>query len=426
MCRPRAPLLDEPQLQTRHPSRFYCFGRSINRNVAWTWAAVLAQGLADSIWAGTVLVKFLNELLGNNAYVGYIEAASGAANLIVALPVGACADRLGKGRVARWGGALIPFGVALTAYAASYGTSHPPTDSGGRLSLLLLFVAVQCLWGVVSAVGNGPAQALYADSVATGERSHAYTALFVIYLLASVVGPALTIVLFESHGEATSYFPLLGTSSEPSKNLPRTCSAGGPHLVPHAAAQRHLRRPRLRARRDGRCQMLIRTLPPPDPHPNPNPNLPPPGYLMLRDKHAVGDEEPPTDGTRPASDAEAGGGGGSGGGSGEGGSGGGGEGEGGGEGGGECEGGDKPAAEGELSPHVWAVPYVLFASSVCFALGSGMTARSHLAPLPGPSRARRLLHVGWAREQVKFFPLFFVNDCGLAPAQVWSSCPPPA
>ena len=79
MCRPRAPLLDEPQPQTRHPSRFYCFGRSINRNVAWTWAAVLAQGLADSIWAGTVLVKFLNELLGNNAYVGYIEAASGAA-----------------------------------------------------------------------------------------------------------------------------------------------------------------------------------------------------------------------------------------------------------------------------------------------------------------------------------------------------------
>ena len=116
---------------------------------------------------------------------------------------------------------------------------------------------------------------------------------------------------------------------------------------------------------------------------------------MLRDKHAVGDEEPPTDGTRPATDAEAGGGGGSGGGSGEGGSGGGGEGEGGGEGGGECEGGDKPAAEGELSPHVWAVPYVLFASSVCFALGSGMTARSPLAPLPGPSRARRLLHVGW-------------------------------
>ena len=114
---------------------------------------------------------------------------------------------------------------------------------------------------------------------------------------------------------------------------------------------------------------------------------------MLRDKHAVGDEEPPTDGTRPASDAEAGGGGGSGGGSGEGGSGGGGKGEGGGEG----EGGDKPAAEGELSPHVWAVPYVLFASSVCFALGSGMTARSPLAPLPGPSRARRLLHVGCGR-----------------------------
>mmetsp|Transcript_6290 Transcript_6290/g.17643 ORF Transcript_6290/g.17643 Transcript_6290/m.17643 type:complete len:243 (-) Transcript_6290:189-917(-) len=45
-----------------------------------------------------------------------------------------------------------------------------------------------------------------------------------------------------------------------------------------------------------------------------------------------------------------------------------------------------------MSRHAWAVPYVLFTSSVCFALGSGMT--------------------------VKFFPLFFVNDCLMTPAQV--------
>eukprot|EP00962_Isochrysis_galbana_P050400 scaffold21803_cov73-Isochrysis_galbana.AAC.1 len=50
-----------------------------------------------------------------------------------------------------------------------------------------------------------------------------------------------------------------------------------------------------------------------------------------------------------------------------------------------------PAGAGPPSRYTWAVPYVLFASSVCFALGSGMT--------------------------VKFFPLFFVNDCLMAPAQ---------
>jgi MFS family permease len=38
--------------------------------------------------------------------------------------------------------------------------------------------------------------------VSTGERSKAYNILFAFYLLASVVGPAVTILLFESHGGA--------------------------------------------------------------------------------------------------------------------------------------------------------------------------------------------------------------------------------
>jgi len=164
-----------PDNTPREPSRFYAFGRSANRNVVWTWALTLAMGLADSIWAGTVLVKFLNSLLGNNAYVGYIEAASGAANLVVALPVGWCADRLGKARVARWGGAIIPLGVGLTAFAVAYGTAHPPSADSDRLAMLALFTGAMCLWGTVNAVANGPAQALYADSVTTGERSQAYT-----------------------------------------------------------------------------------------------------------------------------------------------------------------------------------------------------------------------------------------------------------
>ena len=39
----------------------------------------------------------------------------------------------------------------------------------------------------------------------------------------------------------------------------------------------------------------------------------------------------------------------------------------------------KLGEEGETitatSPHIWLVPYILFASSLCFALGSGMTVK---------------------------------------------------
>jgi MFS family permease len=149
-----------PDGSARDPSRVYACGRSANRNVAWTWCLTLAMGLSDSIWGGTVLVKFLNSLLGNNAYVGYIEAASGAANLIVALPVGWAADWLGKARVARCGGMLIPLALGVTAFAVAYGTAHPPTQESETVWMLGLFIGAMCLWGTVNAVANGPAQVL--------------------------------------------------------------------------------------------------------------------------------------------------------------------------------------------------------------------------------------------------------------------------
>ena len=55
---------------------------------------------------------------------------------------------------------------------------------------------------------------------------------------------------------------------------------------------------------------------------------------------------------------------------------------------------ETPTDVGSHHPHIWALPYVLFSSSVAFALGSGMT--------------------------VKFFPLFFKNDLRLSPVAVQS------
>ena len=160
--------------------------------------------------------------------------------------------------------------------------------------------------------------------------------LFVIYLLASVVGPALTIALFEGHGEAGRTWEQV-----PLRNV---IFAGLGFEV---------------------CALLC--------------------LLMLRDKRQLHEDEEarasaaaPTSGPGLDASFEAA----------------------------EsaptpAEASDpKPSAESStisalsqpMSRHAWAVPYVLFTSSVCFALGSGMT--------------------------VKFFPLFFVNDCLMTPAQV--------
>jgi len=179
---------------------------------------------------------------------------------------------------------------------------------------------------VEQAITNGPAQALYADSIRTGERSHYYTILFALYLAASMLGPLISIVMFSIHGNEW--------------DLPSLRNIFLAGLAVEAVG------------------MFT--------------------FMLFRDDCALEEESEAVRSTSStaaprATDAE------------------------------EASGAEKlpEAPPDEPSPHVWLVPYILFASSLCFALGSGMT--------------------------VKFFPLFFKNDCGLSPIGVqgvYAAMPP--
>lgn len=83
----------------------------------------------------------------------------GIAALVSALPVGWLGDKLPRSRITAAGGALQ---LAATATCALY-VRHT-----GPLWVLLLSLL---LWGVVNTCSYGPLQALYADSVPTGQRS---------------------------------------------------------------------------------------------------------------------------------------------------------------------------------------------------------------------------------------------------------------
>ena len=141
---------------------------------------------ADSVWSKTVLASYLYELMGqSNSYAGYVEAAQGIASLVVALPVGWLADRGSKSRIIAAGGVLLPVAVAATSFAVVYGVEH----QDDQRSSFFMFVGALALWGAVQSIQNGPAQALYADSTAAGERSRYYMISYVLYLCASVLGP---------------------------------------------------------------------------------------------------------------------------------------------------------------------------------------------------------------------------------------------
>ena len=76
------------------------------------------QGLADSLWTGTILSGYLMILTEeSNTRVGVCEAAQGLAMLVFALPIGAWADRTSKSAIIGYGGFVVFAATAVTTWA---------------------------------------------------------------------------------------------------------------------------------------------------------------------------------------------------------------------------------------------------------------------------------------------------------------------
>lgn len=272
--------------------------KRISRNVYLTLVMCAVWGLADSIWNGTILAAWLYLLSnGKNAAVGYVEAASGLSNLVVALPLGYLADKIGRSPVIKFAGLLFFSATALTAYSVLY----QPVDD------FLWLTISMCLWGVGGAIFNGPSQALFADSIPTGERSKWYSRLFSSYLIPGIIGPIVCIILFHVFGNNWTFEEikpifLIGLACE----LP--------------------------------CAILA---------------------CFFSDNDIVPEEEQTNDDGHNADSTQE---------------------------------GNKNVARGFCGCTRKVIPYIMFSSSLLTAFGSGMT--------------------------VKFFPLFFKNQLGMAPANV--------
>lgn len=200
----------------------------VNKNVYVTLVLISFWGLADSIWGGAVLSAWLFLLAGGdpnphsvnlalittgiyvvrariphqraNTVVGGVEALQGIANLVTALPVGYLADKYGKAIMCKLGGVgcTIAAAITLTAIFGSWSTN----EEIGILGFSLL------LWGVFGGIFYGPLQALFADSIPRGQRSHYYTILQNCYLMPSIVGPLIAIGLFQKYGDNWTFSEL--------------------------------------------------------------------------------------------------------------------------------------------------------------------------------------------------------------------------
>ena len=145
-----------------------------------------------------------------NSWVGNVEAASGMASLLSALPVGYLADTVGRSVVLKWGGGLLLVTAILHAALMEWiGTDIDDHDEQNKKPHVELYLGlIMALWGVGGGIVSGPAQALYADSTPKGNRSLYYVYLYNCYNVASCLGPLVSIALFQTLGDDWDLYDL--------------------------------------------------------------------------------------------------------------------------------------------------------------------------------------------------------------------------
>jgi MFS family permease len=226
----------------------------VNHNVFLNLVVAVLYGISSSLWNGTAYAAYLKKLGdGKNGPLGDIEAVSGLASLLTALPIGYIADKIGRSKVIRAGGILLLItsilqigvlewvgtnddgsNIARTTTSNYDGNDYegggvsgvPRPDSfwsswivggnyndhdSGMLSThgtghstgaaLWMCGIIMALWGVGDGVVNGPCMALFADSTPEGHRSDYFTYMFVAFTAASACGPLVSIILFQTLGD---------------------------------------------------------------------------------------------------------------------------------------------------------------------------------------------------------------------------------
>ena len=183
----------------------------VNHNVFLNLVLAVLYGISGSLSNGTAFAAYLKTLgRDRNGPLGDIEAVSGMATLITALPIGYLADKIGRSKVIAAGGCLLLLTPILEMVVLEWvGTNEHHLDhSSKHKEALWILGIIMASWGVGDGIVNGPCSALYADSTPQGQRSIYYNYLFACYTAASAVGPLVSIGLFQTLGDEWDLYHL--------------------------------------------------------------------------------------------------------------------------------------------------------------------------------------------------------------------------
>lgn len=155
--------------------------KALNPNVKLILFFALMQSIGRGIWMGNVLSSYIYLISGeSNQLLGWTSAATGIMMTIVVFPAGILADRFRRDKMLRIAAVIGIIALAIIAFA----------NNLTQIIISLVF------WGFYQGVTRPSLEAIFADSVISGNRSFIYSVRQFVEQLGMMIGPLVNIVLF--------------------------------------------------------------------------------------------------------------------------------------------------------------------------------------------------------------------------------------
>lgn len=160
--------------------------KSMNYNVKLVFTFSILQSVGRGIWMGNILSSYIF-LIANesNELLGLTSAITGVAMTITVLPAGYFSDRFPRDRILRSASIVGFIGLVCALFA---------TD------IVMIFVAL-LFWGLFQGMNRPSLEAIFADSVESGNRSRIYAWNHLSRQMAMASGPFVNVILFVFLGD---------------------------------------------------------------------------------------------------------------------------------------------------------------------------------------------------------------------------------
>ena len=190
--------------------------QKLNRNVRLVLVYAITLSVISSLISQTPLAAYIllvrqeSGVSHDYGAVGVATGLQGVVSVLVALPAGIIADRMRRQMLLRIASILGVITAGYTAWCVVYvaGDSH----DFSRDDLFYALCGSSALWGLFMGLHSAPLEALFGDSIVSGQRSKLYVWRSSLRTLGNVVGPLISIFVF-LHGACTATNSTLAPST---------------------------------------------------------------------------------------------------------------------------------------------------------------------------------------------------------------------